>query len=98
MSLRACYPDAVLELEGGEGLRLLFSERQDADDYCGAIFEHPSASTETGECSGAIFFRGQGAGHPEWNVESEQPLTLSPSLLCHCGYHGFIQQGRWVPA
>jgi hypothetical protein len=34
-----------------------------------------------------------------WVVESENPLTLSPSLLCRsCGFHGFIKQGRWVPA
>jgi hypothetical protein len=33
-----------------------------------------------------------------WQVASWEPLTLSPSLLCHCGDHGFIQQGRWVPA
>jgi len=54
------------------------------------------------ECSGAItfdvplareFFSG-----PFWTVESWEPLTLSPSLLCHCGDHGFIRDGRWVPA
>jgi hypothetical protein len=36
---------------------------------------------------------------PKWQVESWEPLTLSPSLLCRlCGLHGFIQGGRWVPA
>jgi len=34
-----------------------------------------------------------------WNVESTEPLTLSPSLLCRlCGDHGFIRAGRWVRA
>lgn len=34
-----------------------------------------------------------------WNLISENPLTLSPSLLCRaCGHHGFIQNGKWVPA
>lgn len=34
-----------------------------------------------------------------WDVLSVNPLTLSPSLLCKaCGHHGFIRQGRWVPA
>ena len=34
-----------------------------------------------------------------WHVEQEEPLTLSPSLLCPvCGDHGFIRSGRWVPA
>jgi hypothetical protein len=34
-----------------------------------------------------------------WTVVSESPLTLSPSLLCpRCGHHGFIRDGKWVPA
>lgn len=38
-------------------------------------------------------------GRARWQVVSWEPLTLSPSLLCRaCGMHGFIQQGRWVPA
>lgn len=35
---------------------------------------------------------------PVWSVESLDPLTISPSVLCGCGAHGFIRQGRWVPA
>lgn len=36
---------------------------------------------------------------PVWTVESFEPLTLSPSLLCRlCGDHGFVRQGQWVPA
>lgn len=36
---------------------------------------------------------------PRWTVESTEPLTLSPSLLCRgCGNHGWIREGRWVPA
>lgn len=36
---------------------------------------------------------------PTWEVVSEDPLTLSPSLLCgQCGHHGFIRNGEWVPA
>lgn len=36
---------------------------------------------------------------PKWKVESYDPLTLSPSLLCTaCGHHGYIRQGAWVPA
>lgn len=58
---------------------------------------------ERGYCEGAI--------HPDtpetrqilkpdalWQVESWEPLTLSPSLLCHCSDHGFIRDGRWVSA
>lgn len=33
-----------------------------------------------------------------WTVEKLDPLTLSPSLLCSCGDHGFIREGRWEVA
>lgn len=34
-----------------------------------------------------------------WTVESLEPLTLSPSILrLECGCHGFIREGKWVPA
>lgn len=33
-----------------------------------------------------------------WQVESWEPLTISPSVLCSCGDHGFIRDGRWLPA
>lgn len=38
------------------------------------------------------------AADDKWQVECLDPVTLSPSLLCPCGHHGFIRQGRWVPA
>jgi hypothetical protein len=39
------------------------------------------------------------AGGPTWELLSEEPLTLSPSLACrNCGHHGFIREGKWVPA
>ncbi len=32
-------------------------------------------------------------------VESVDPLTVSPSVLCpDCSLHGFIRDGRWQPA
>lgn len=34
----------------------------------------------------------------KWQIESVDPLTLSPSLLCRaCGHHGFLRNGRWEP-
>lgn len=33
-----------------------------------------------------------------WKVESWDPLTLSPSILCSCGDHGYIREGKWVRA
>jgi hypothetical protein len=36
--------------------------------------------------------------HPMWQVHSWEPLTLTPSVLCSCGWHGFITNGKWVRA
>jgi hypothetical protein len=34
-----------------------------------------------------------------WRVESIDPLTVSPSILCgSCGLHGWWRSGAWVPA
>lgn len=54
------------------------------------------------QCEGAITFDSPVAREhfkgPFWTVECWDPLSLSPSLLCHCGDHGFIRGGRWVAA
>jgi len=31
-----------------------------------------------------------------WTVESWEPLTVKPSVLCGCGDHGYITKGAWV--
>lgn len=36
------------------------------------------------------------SAYPKWQVGSWEPLTLTPSVLCSCGWHGFITAGRWV--
>lgn len=79
----------------------------------GATVHHVRADGT--KCSGGITFDGEWArrywpqGHL-WTVESWEPLTLSPSLLCKapldgvtlngptCDDHGFIREGKWVPA
>lgn len=72
----------------------------DVERYA-AIVKH---ATPTGEpCMGGITFDSEVArridpGKPTWTVESWEPLTVSPSLLCDCGDHGFIRNGRWVRA
>lgn len=38
-----------------------------------------------------------GDNHSFWKVQSWDPLTLTPSVLCKCGWHGFITNGKWVP-
>jgi hypothetical protein len=56
------------------------------------------------QCAGAIHFDVPGAEHlapadHRWQVQSFDPLTISPSVLCmRCGDHGFIRGGRWIRA
>jgi hypothetical protein len=48
---------------------------------------------------GWIQFTAPDAPPPSWELLQEEPLTLGGSLLCRaCGRHGWIQEGRWVPA
>lgn len=55
-------------------------------------------------CMGFVRFEGTRVGYgasnaATWKVEQANPLTISPSVLCRsCGNHGFIRNGRWVPA
>jgi len=67
----------------------------------GLIMRH--RKPDGGKCMGGVTFDGevQRALVPEsarWQVISLEPETLeiAPSLLCHCGDHGFIRNGRWV--
>lgn len=54
-------------------------------------------------CEGFITFAGSAWANEfekpvVWQVQSWEPLTCSQSLLCHCGDHGFIRDGKWVRA
>lgn len=70
-------------------------------DPIGGILAHTKADGSL--CEGSIWFDVPAVHQvfPErhvWQVECWEPLTLSPSFLCHCGDHGFIKQGKWVRA
>lgn len=80
-------------------------------DPAGLIIGHPPFDMRWIDdpdvtCSGTVNFESTpahreawGGSRPEWQVISLDPLTLSPSILCRrCGDHGFIREGRWIPA
>ena len=96
-------PGDAEDLDIGHGVTIKFFQRSDAapegPQRVGITIEHPLASAETGRCMGAAFWwKRHGEGGPIWTLNSLQPLDLSPSFLCHCGFHGFIRNGAWVPA
>lgn len=75
-------------------------------DPAGVIITHPRPDG-AGQCKSAVSFepsqahkdRWGGPARHYWQVESLDPLTISPSVLCRtCGDHGFIRAGRWVSA
>lgn len=79
--------------------------------HCGAILQHPTGpkgGSPWGEMcqSGINFDVPRIRAAPEafdnravWQVQCWDPLTVSPSILCLlCDDHGFIREGRWVPA
>lgn len=82
----------------------------DIEKY-GLIVEHPNQQNPAKPCVGSITFnteeyRRLAAVRPPsayntatWEVHSLDPETLhvEPSLLCSCGDHGFIRNGRWEP-
>lgn len=61
--------------------------------YRGAWIRHPKQCVEGAWCTGHITLGGDG-----WTLHTADPVTISPSLACDCGDHGFIQGGKWVPA
>lgn len=84
------------------GLNPQYDGLPDVEKYS-AIVRHlkPDGSA----CVGAITLENEVSrklepqGTPMWKVESWEPLTLSPSLLCReCGDHGFIRNGKWERA
>lgn len=88
----------------GHGVIITPVFARDSDVVIGLNEEHDRPDG-TGRCRGFVLLDvPEGEPYrteltPRWQVESTDPLTLSPSLLCRsCGNHGWIQQGRWVPA
>lgn len=68
-------------------------------ERAGTNIEHTAANGTI--CKSFLMFDHAGPQWPgeKWHVESWEPLTISPSLLCRaCGDHGFIRGGKWVPA
>ena len=75
-------------------------EHLEDEERTGAIVSH--LLPDDSPCEGFVHFDtpvNRALGHePRWTVESWEPLTLAPSLLCSCGDHGFVRDGQWVAA
>lgn len=81
--------------------------KDDPKPYMANWFHAPGsqrrASDDRGWCMGGFQWRIPGPDYPTqnqglWTLDAWEPLTLSPSLLCSCGAHGFIREGHWISA
>lgn len=72
----------------------------DSTRVAGFIEAHEREWENDWRCEGFVSINPENPRH--WDATGSLEggdLTLSPSLLCTaCGHHGFVQQGRWVPA
>ncbi len=71
------------------------------NDRIGGIIRHIKPDGQ--QCEGSIWFdceqtRQVFSSRPRWTVSCWEPLTCTPSFLCHCGDHGFIRDGKWEKA
>jgi hypothetical protein len=73
-----------------------------AGERVGIIFWHRAQDGRA--CGGYVNFDPDSEkARATWTVESEEPLTISPSVLCNgahgCGgYHGWIRNDAWESA
>lgn len=97
MSIASLIPEGDW-VDLGHGVSIVFTAW---GDHAKAGLIHAHSRPDSGEpCSGGIMFDLPGVaeafpGRPLWQLVRLEPLTVSPSLLCDCGNHGFIERGRW---
>lgn len=71
-----------------------FTTRQGDTEPSGALLPHRKPDGDW--CVGGFDWRGPG---PNWTLVSMDPLHVEPSIHClSCGEHGFIRDGKWIPA
>jgi hypothetical protein len=90
--------DTIAEIDLGDGHS--YRPANGKGDYSGIYLKHPGCkSDELIPFTSGAWAREFSGDITTWELQSEDPLTLSPSILCRaCGNHGFIQGGKWVKA
>lgn len=83
----------------GPGVRCVFVT-WGPHERAGILEEHVDARGQ--QCGGVVMFDLPGVAeafpnHELWMVASFEPLTITPSVECSCGHHGWITDGKWIP-
>lgn len=97
MAIPVCTQTEYVDI--GHGVQV--QERRMDGVLAGVAYNH--ACPDGTECPGGkgswIPVKSDASDLDGWDLVSEKPLTLSPSVLCRvCSHHGFIRDGMWVPA
>ena len=86
-------PDRWLDADHAIQFRTL----KGATEPTGALFIHRDKRSPGHWCIGGFVW--DSPTEPNWQLVSMEPLHVEPSILCHsCGDHGFIRDGKWIPA
>lgn len=100
MTAERTWPPADMELNDlGSGM--FWTPTMHNGVWVGIIEWHRCVDPEGVLAAGGVLFQNapESLKGARWTLECESPLTLSPSVLCRtCGLHGWIREGRWVPA
>lgn len=94
------WADPDLWLDEDHALEWL-TRKGESEPYGAHIWHRPGPnkrqlSATPGWCLGT--FQWNGTTGPNWTLVSRDPLHVEPSILCGCGEHGFIRDGKWIPA
>jgi hypothetical protein len=89
-----CTQDPIEDIGHGVTIQRRYMDGR----LAGVAYWHPRPDNGA-KCQGWVSVPdADGWPKDSWKLESEKPLTLSPSLACRaCGHHGFIRDGKWVP-
>ena len=92
----------TFDLDLGDEHYLQWIEHSDGERV-GAVIYHPRPGPPrdpalwTPWCAGSVMWKLH--GNP-WTMQgqADEHLTLSPSIRCDCGDHGYIRNGKWERA
>lgn len=93
-----------VDLDLGNDHRLIWTGSRSGAARMGAVIEHLTKGEDhrpAGEyCAGGVSWTPGWREGPVWSIEgaADEHITLSPSVRCSCGDHGFIRDGKWVQA
>lgn len=83
----------------GGGVRIDYFTHKGVKAGIFVMHKHANPDPDWPICLGTVNFdipEMEGFPQAKWQVVSQEPLTLSPSILRRdCGLHGYIRNGRW---